>query len=201
MDLTPTSIGRPAGKGAGTYIPLPYGNLRFPRLARNYMENRSGVIQQGHATPAWSLAAGGNYRTYRPKYLFFIRETRNEDGSTAVAFQKRPVSQTDGTPYVFISWSWVHYRIRRPRLLEEDVDPTARQQLYVSALKSAIEYYTRMAPGESLDGKAYWLSAGCLSSTDTIDAEGNLAPLNPAHPNFAQLRREEANKDVSHASG
>jgi hypothetical protein len=32
---------------------------------------------------------------------------------------------------------------------------------------------------------------------NTIDATGQVVPLDPTDPNFEQLKREEANKDVS----
>ena len=92
-DLRPRHTGRPDGKDESHYIGLPYGNVRFPRLARNYKENRRGVIEAGHATPAWSLAAGGNYRTYRPKYLFFIRGVEQNDGTTGWKYERRAVRQ------------------------------------------------------------------------------------------------------------
>jgi hypothetical protein len=93
LDIAPRSIARPRGKSEDAYIGLPYGDVHFPRLARNHKENRQGVIAQGHAKPTWSLAKSGNYRTYHPKYLFFIKEVEGSNGSKRLHFERRAVNQ------------------------------------------------------------------------------------------------------------
>lgn len=195
MNLMPTSRGRPAGKSADNYLPLPYGDLRFPRLARNYRENREGVIRQGHATPAWSLAAKGSYRTYRPKFLYFIRETLDKHGNLSIRHERCTISQRDNIPYLFLSWSWAHYPVR-PGHPGEEIDPDVHEQLLASALQAAMEYYIRKNGEESLDGKAFWISAGCLSAEHEIDLNGKVVPLDPNDPEYIKKKREEANKDT-----
>jgi len=101
--------------------------------------------------------------------------------------------QRDSAPYLFISWSWVHYQVRRPRDIERD--PRARAQLLASALKAAVKYYESL--NDDPHNKRFWISAGCLNSNIHVSEDGQEYPLSLNDPDYEKKKHDLANQDVS----
>ena len=100
--LSYENIDPPVAKDETKYLPMMYGNLRYSRLARNLMENRSEVAMQLRHHPAWDTSGLGTYRTFRPRFLNYLVRTQ-QNGATIYKSERRPVSPV-GLPFFFASF-------------------------------------------------------------------------------------------------
>jgi hypothetical protein len=62
----------------GSYLPLKYGHERYPLIAVNFWENRWPIGQANLGNLSWEAAERSSYRTFRPKFLYFLE--KDEDG-------------------------------------------------------------------------------------------------------------------------
>jgi len=82
-------------KDSNWYLPLLYRGIRYPRLARNLLENRNEIAVRLASSPSWSPAALGTYRTFKPRYLNYLVERGESDanGNKWYGCERRPVRQ------------------------------------------------------------------------------------------------------------
>jgi len=87
---------QPRGKNPNAYLPFRYNGYRYPRLARNFWENRREIHEQLPSDPSSGNGMENpTYRAFRPRYLCYLEErvTRNRDGEEVMKryFETRPV--------------------------------------------------------------------------------------------------------------
>jgi len=70
---------RPGGKDIDKYLPFMYNGSSYPRLARNFLENKESITQKQRYDPSWSITALGMYRTLRPRMLCYLDEQEITD--------------------------------------------------------------------------------------------------------------------------
>lgn len=88
--------GQPVGKNPHAYLPFLYNGSRYPRIARNPMEDRREVYEQRPSDPSGLLTDPTLiYRAFRPRYLCYLVTTTitNENGEEVEMpyFETRPV--------------------------------------------------------------------------------------------------------------
>ena len=96
-----------------------YRGLRYPRLARNVLENREQVAQRLRGQSNKTVLS--TYRTFRPRFLNYLIEI-NRDGRTTFESERLPVEENDFTPFIMVCYSSEHYRLRGDELGNGDVD-------------------------------------------------------------------------------
>ncbi|KAK4234185.1 hypothetical protein C8A03DRAFT_47424 [Achaetomium macrosporum] len=170
---------QPEGKDPTKYLPMLYRGLRYPRLARNMLENREQVVQQlqNHAT--WNTkAALSTYRTFRPRFLNYLVEVER-DGRKRYQYERRPVGPNDLTPFVLVAFSSEHYHIP-----DED-DPRSGgggnvnrredlEALLAVGTKAAETYFSPLPADLQKTPRAFWLSANCMPAGEVADEYGNV---------------------------
>lgn len=96
MQIFLSDQGQPIGKDPHAYLPFRYNGYRYPRLARNFWENRKEIHEQRPSDPSWT---SGNvtaaYRAFRPRYLCYLEEkvARDRNGEEVMMryFKTKPV--------------------------------------------------------------------------------------------------------------
>ncbi|KAK4173351.1 hypothetical protein QBC36DRAFT_58534 [Triangularia setosa] len=172
------SSGPVEGKDPAKYLPLMYRGLKYPRMARNMLENREQVAQLLHKYASWNTTAAlSSYRTFRPRFLNYLVETE-QDGQKSFYFETRPVPLNDITPFIMIAWSSAHYELKsrenESRLShnnEGDLDA-----LLSIGVKAAVQYFD-LEPGKhdlQQQPKAFWCSANCMPPSKKVDNHGNV---------------------------
>jgi hypothetical protein len=172
---------QPEGKSQNKYLPMLYRGLRYPRLARNMLENRKGVARQlqGHAT--WNTrTALSTYRTFRPRFLNYLVEFER-NGQKAYRSERRPVGPNDLTPFVLVAYSSEHYHIP-----DENDDLTATRdggdvnkekdlELLLAVATKACESYFHPLPADlQKSPRAFWLAANCMPAGEVADEYGRI---------------------------
>ena len=87
---------QPVGKNPHAYLPFRYNGYRYPRLARNFWENRKEIHEQLPSDPSWDTdVATATYRAFRPRYLCYLEDkvTKDRNGQEVVMryFKTKPV--------------------------------------------------------------------------------------------------------------
>jgi hypothetical protein len=176
---------QPEGKNQNKYLPLLYRGLRYPRLARNTLENREQVARQLHSHSSWNTrAALSTYRTFRPRFLNYLVEVVR-DGRKIYKSERRPVGPDDLTPFVLVAWSSEHYHI-------DGDDEGDLEALFAVAANAAVQYFDPLPDDLQQNPRAFWVSANCLPPGEIADEDGNIRIVEG-------LEKEVlANQDVSH---
>jgi hypothetical protein len=172
--------GPPEGKDATRYLPLLYSGLRYPRLARNILENREQVAQRlnGYATGNTDTALS-TYRTFRPRFLnYLIKVERN--GQTTYHYERRPVGPNDLTPpFVMVCYSSKHYAISDQH--QADGNNGDLEALLAVATKAAAQYFgllptdpeNTVSPHDlEKKPRAFWIAANCMPCNEFTDENG-----------------------------
>lgn len=190
--------GVPAGKDQNKYLPLMYRGLRYPRMARNMLENREQVAQRLRSHAGWNTeAALSSYRTFRPRFLNYLIETRGKDGKKRYTSERRPVGLDDLTPFVMVAYSSAHYDIP-----QDDSEPSNPpndgsdsrydlEALLAVATKAAAQYFSPLPANLEQNQRAFWVSANCMPPGEVADEHGNVRTVD------AQEKESLANQDVS----
>ncbi|KAK4193995.1 hypothetical protein QBC40DRAFT_48483 [Triangularia verruculosa] len=175
------SSGPVEGKDPTKYLPLMYGGLKYPRMARNMLENREQVAQLLHKYASWNTTAAlSSYRTFRPRFLNYLVKTK-QDGREFFSFETRPVPLDDITPFIMIAWSSAHYELRSrenesaiSQNNEGDLDA-----LLSVGVKAAVQYFGLEPEKHDLQQhpKAFWCSANCMPPTKKVDGLGNVVDV------------------------
>jgi hypothetical protein len=79
--------GQPSDKNRHMYLQFMYNGYRYPRLARNFGENRKEIKEERQKDPSWSENKAGTYRSFRPRFLCYV--SKAEDGN--FMFETKPV--------------------------------------------------------------------------------------------------------------
>lgn len=166
----------PEGKDRTKYLPLLYGGVRYPRLARNLLENRREVIQRLYDPEELHKQAGtSTYRTFRPRFLNFLVEVETNNGQTKYICELRAVRDDDLTPYVLVAWCSEHYDLSTedtPQSGDSNVKSDLEPLLAV-ATKAAVQHF-RLQPGDLMKrARAFWCSANCMPYDRKVDEQGN----------------------------
>jgi len=166
-----------------------YRGLRYPRLARNVLENREQVAQRLRGQSNKTVLS--TYRTFRPRFLNYLIEI-NRDGRTTFESERLPVEENDFTPFIMVCYSSEHYRLRGDELGNGDVDSDDLELLLAVSTKAAVAHF-QLKPGDLDKGpRAFWTSANCMPPDEIYDKEG------PGICKVDGLEREVlANQDVS----
>lgn len=181
----------PEGKDKTRYLPLLYRGLRYPRLARNILENREQVVQQlnGYATGNTKQALS-TYRTFHPRFLnYLVKVERN--GQPTYMYERRPVYLNDLTPpFVMVCYSSQHYAISDQH--QPDGASGDLEALLAVATKATANYFG-LLPSHDLEKepRAFWVAANCMPCNEVTDEDGNSLEVEG-------LEQEKlANQDVS----
>ncbi|AEO67483.1 uncharacterized protein THITE_118127 [Thermothielavioides terrestris NRRL 8126] len=154
------------------YLPLLYSGLRYPRLARNMLENREAVLRRLKAQEADNrTAAISNYRTFRPRFLNYLVEVEN-NGQKMVGYERLPVRPDDLTPYVLVAFSSEHYHIPDENEALNDDRKSDLEALLAMATKAAETYFSPSSEDLEKKTKAFWLSANCMPFNELADEHG-----------------------------
>ncbi|CAP71654.1 uncharacterized protein PODANS_6_50 [Podospora anserina S mat+] len=184
------------GKDPTKYLPLMYRGLKYPRLARNMLENRHQVAQLLYRYTSWNTTAAlSSYRTFRPRFLNYLVQTELPDGRKLFSFETRPVPDNDITPFIMIAWSSAHYELKSrdnesglPRNNEGDLDA-----LLSVGVKASVKYFGLEPEKQDLrqHPKAFWCSANCMPPTKMVDHLGRVVNVD------GEEKELLANQDVS----
>ncbi|SPQ25612.1 d9231210-e810-41bf-9b25-17d28832bb11 [Thermothielavioides terrestris] len=169
LDLISSAVSPDERKDKTKYLPLLYSGLRYPRLARNMLENREEVLRRLKAQEADNKkAAISNYRTFRPRFLNYLVEVEIE-GQKSVGFERLPVRPDDFTPYVLVAFSSDHYHIPA----KDGTDRESDLEALLAIATKAAELYFRPTPEDlKQKSKAFWLSANCMPYNARADEYG-----------------------------
>ncbi|PVH70359.1 hypothetical protein DL98DRAFT_504723 [Cadophora sp. DSE1049] len=160
------SHGQPTGKDPRAYLPFLYNGYRYPRLARNLSENRQEVRQGRPGDPSWISGDVGTYRAFRPRFLCYLVEEKQTDGSGRVISVPRfDVRPNDHTPYVFISYTKGQFDCN-----DEEQKINNYQSLYAMALRETFKY-ANSVQDSARKPKAFWLDTFCLPHRKYIEEE------------------------------
>ncbi|KIW99999.1 uncharacterized protein Z518_10927 [Rhinocladiella mackenziei CBS 650.93] len=140
--------GQPLGKELNAYLPFLYNGYRYPRLARNFRENREDVQSLRPDDPSWPTGNIGIYRVLRPRYLCYL--TKPDEDGVMTWFEARPVPDNDNTPYVFISYTKAQFR-----------GGQNYNHLFLWAIHATQEY-AKSINDEERRPRAFWLDTHCL---------------------------------------
>ncbi|KAH7120254.1 hypothetical protein B0J13DRAFT_567684 [Dactylonectria estremocensis] len=159
---------QPAGKNSLMYLPLLYGGYRYPRLARNYRENRPELAVQRKYDPSWASFTVGTYRTFRPRRLCHLNfeEQIDEEGNrqqVVVGYDLRFMPPEDNTPYVVVAYTTAQFEIR------EGTDDYG--MLMALALTATGEYINSI-PDAHHKPRAIWMAHSCTPIDRYLDDDG-----------------------------
>ncbi|KAH8881789.1 hypothetical protein GQ53DRAFT_886717 [Thozetella sp. PMI_491] len=182
--------GPPEGKPQDKYWPLLYSGLRYPRLARNLLENRQEVVEKVAYHPAWNPKAMGSYRTFRPRFLNYLVPTVI-DGKRTYKAERGPVTQDSIVPYVVVAYSSAHFNLQRsPEATGENQDLV---ELLGIATQAATHYFKSTSTNLETERRAFWIAANCLPPDQIVDDSGEVKRISIGTPEAVDL----ANQDVS----
>jgi hypothetical protein len=194
--------GTPA-KYEAKYLPLPYMELRYPRLARNTLENRNGheVTERLHsrASPNTNTVLA-QYRTLRPRFLNYLVEGEEVDqnGQKCVGWKRRAVWATDSTPFVVVAYCSKHFPIDEAGDPEPGAHDSNLENLLAASAKAASRYFRTSPRFRNLPQdlktypRAFWTAANCMPPSKVGDE------LGVEHDVPDESAREAlANQDVS----
>lgn len=178
----------PKGKSIYAYLEFMHNDFRYPRLARNFRENRSVIVEQRHDDPSWSSPNSFTYRTLRPRRLcFLVKKTRKDRDGKPVevdSYEPRFVNERDNTQYVFIAYTTDHFRG------DDDV-----HMLHAMAMRATIQYASNMAD-QALRPAAFWLADSCMPEDRYMDADGTEHTIDPESADYEARKNKLANHDV-----
>lgn len=175
-----TDSSPPEGKDPTRYLPLLYSGLRYPRLARNILENREQVAQRLNGYATWNTeTALSTYRTFRPRFLNYLVEVEG-NGQPTYHYERRPVGPNDLTPpFVMICYSSKHYTISDQDHADGDNDDL--EALLAVGTKAAAEHFgllPRDPEQKALpldlekEPRAFWVAANCMPYNEVTDEDG-----------------------------
>ncbi|KAK3381194.1 hypothetical protein B0H63DRAFT_545665 [Podospora didyma] len=157
----PTVAAIVVSKDPNRYLPIMYRGLRYPRLARNVLENREQHDQS-------SRTVISTYRTFRPRFLNYLSEV-DMDGHKTFDWDCRPVPQNDLTPFVMVCYSSAHYDL-------SGGDGDDLERLISVSAQAAIDYF-QLKPGSAnlkKTPRAFWTSANCIPPNQVAAEDGTL---------------------------
>ena len=165
----------PAGKDQTKYLPVMYRGLRYPRLARNALENREQVARRLNGYASWNTGAALSlYRTFRPRFLNYLVKVER-DGRTSYECERRPVGPNDLTPFVMVCYSSAHYRIPDK---DESGGPGGGQDdletLLSVAIKATFQHFSPLPSDLQQNPRAFWTAANCMPANEVADENGEI---------------------------
>ncbi|KAK4118234.1 hypothetical protein N657DRAFT_583995 [Parathielavia appendiculata] len=164
----------PTEKDQTKYLPVMYRGLRYPRLARNILENREVVARSLYITGSGNIsAARSSYRTFRPRFLNYLVETVR-DGRRVYEFERHPVRADDLTPFVMVCYSSAHYHIPDETEDEQGGDSGDLEALLAVATAAAVRHFSPMPSDLRKTPRAFWIAANCMPPDVAVDKTGNL---------------------------
>ncbi len=183
-----------AHKSESRYLSVPYMQLRYPRLARNMLENRAEVAErlQRHAS-CNTRAALSEYRTFRPRFLNYLVEVER-DGRKRVESERRPVGPDDLTPFVLVAYCSEHYKISDNKESEPEGGNCDLDALLAVATQAAIRHFSPLPADLQSSPRAFWVSANCIPPSKLVDEHGNIQSVE------GEEKEALANQDVSSSS-
>jgi hypothetical protein len=187
---------QPSNKNRHMYLPFLYNGYRYPRLARNFGENRREVREERRNDPSWSGGDAGTYRTFRPSHLCYMEK---DETTGKFYFETRPVPpvsydlctissntyQDDHVPYLFISYSSAEYgRLigRQPRNLAAHrstshgaIHQDEFQTIIAFAMAATVRHFELEPYSTRLASKygAFWLDSECQPRAGDIETANN----------------------------
>lgn len=164
MSILTMDPDEPTGKDVSKYLPMMYRGLRYPRLARNVLENREQVARRLHDQSTTTVMS--TYRTFRPRFLNYIVEVE-VGGRKTFDSECRPVADNDLTPFAMVCYSSAHYHLPEN---DHDGGLDDLESLIAVSTKAAVEYF-QLKPGVDLNKtpRAFWTSANCMPPNKVVD--------------------------------
>ncbi|KAK1757075.1 hypothetical protein QBC47DRAFT_412412 [Echria macrotheca] len=165
-----------AEKDQTRYLPMMYKGLRYPRLARNLLENRLQVAQRLHDQGGKTVLS--SYRTFRPRFLNYIVEVE-VNGRKKFDSVRRAVPENDLTPFVMVCYASAHYNLPDADGNVHAQDQDDLERLISVSTKAATQYF-QLKPGEVDLFKtpyAFWSSANCMPPGEVADENGRPTPV------------------------
>ncbi|KAF4637689.1 hypothetical protein G7Y89_g402 [Cudoniella acicularis] len=163
--------GQPSGKNPRAYLPFLYNGYRYPRLARNFWENRR-EIQEGRADdPSWTSGNIGVYRAFRPRFLCYLTEGKRDKNGNRVG---PPQFENDYTRYVFISYTKTQFDSD-----SEEEKGANYQLLYAMALWETF-IYANSVQDHTRKPEAFWVANLCQPQSKYIEKEDRVEAVQDA---------------------
>ncbi|OAQ59325.2 3-hydroxyisobutyrate dehydrogenase protein [Pochonia chlamydosporia 170] len=163
--------GLPADKNPHSYLPFRYNGYRYPRMARNFWENRKEIYEL-HPSDAGAATDDSlqMYRAFKPRFLCYLEEKTDEDGRVRWHFVTKPVrpNQNDHTPYVFISYTKEQFDIPN----DSQATHQNYQNLFAWAINATAYYAENLVEGARTP-KAFWIDCKCQPAK-RVDASGQV---------------------------
>ncbi|EFR05216.1 hypothetical protein MGYG_08230 [Nannizzia gypsea CBS 118893] len=165
----------PDGKHPSFYANCSYKGFRYPRLARNFLENKPSTARERQYDPSWApfyhereyqnplrSRSHAVYRSFRPRMLAYLTEESK-------GYETRFVKHDENCPpYVFIAYTAEHF---------DSEDKKAKNLLTALAREATVQYRdTIMEP--SRKPKAFWLAQMCMPINCYVDHNGQDQILN-----------------------
>lgn len=164
--------GQPIGKDPRAYLPFLYNGYRYPRLARNFWENRKEIKETRLGDPSWTSGDIGTYRAFRPRFLCYLvqKKVKDNNGNEVLRpwFEARPVKMNDNSPYVFISYTKTQFNSEN----EEEKNKNY-QSLYSMAIREAF-IYSHSVQDSGRKPVAFWIDTHCQPHTRYIEKENRI---------------------------
>ncbi|KAI0166765.1 hypothetical protein GGR52DRAFT_555444 [Hypoxylon sp. FL1284] len=142
------------GTSAQKYLPFRYNDRRYPRIARNPLENKADIRERQARYYGLVTNEVGTYRAIRPRYLCYLKDGwfKNEGGDW---YELKPVALDDHTPYMFISYSKTQFFPDRGVDIEKDNTNMGLLMAYVWDTLSKIR------SGSTHNPRAFWIDSLC----------------------------------------
>lgn len=162
------------------YLPLPYMELRYARLARNSLENRPEDGKPLHSHASWNReTALSQYRTFRPRFLNYLVARVGDDGQKSVWFERRPVGRDDMTPYVAVVYCSEHYVSDKDRGQSGSESKSSdHEALLMTAFQAAEKHFKgRLSDDLERHPRAFWTAANCVPASLDVDEQGTVVDV------------------------
>ncbi|KAM5363631.1 hypothetical protein ACJZ2D_011915 [Fusarium nematophilum] len=185
---------QPAGKDPLMYLPLLYGGYRYPRLARNYYENRPELAVQRRCDPSWASSTVGTYRTLRPRRLchLIFEEQVDEEGhcqEAVVGYNLRFVTTDDNTPYVVVAYTTAQFDIR---------EGTDDYEMLMALALTATGEYIESIQGAQRKPRAIWMAHSCIPIDRYLADDGTERWIDAQTPE-GRIRQEKMMNDDTYS--
>ncbi|KAF8851592.1 hypothetical protein BDZ45DRAFT_707817 [Acephala macrosclerotiorum] len=154
--------GQPGGKNSRAYLPFLYNGYRYPRLARNFWENRREIQEGRLDDPSWTSGDIGVYRAFRPRFLCYLTEGKRDENGNSVG---PPRTEDDHAHYVFISYTKIQFDSKDEKEQEDNY-----QLLYDMAVRETFKYANSVRD-HAQKPKAFWLDGLCQPYRKYIEEE------------------------------
>ncbi|KAM5451274.1 hypothetical protein MaudCBS49596_003980 [Microsporum audouinii] len=181
------------GKHPSFYASCSYNGFRYPRLARNFLENKPSIARERRYDPSWTLFEHewqydapwgsryqGSYRALRPRMLCYLVDDLGTPDCRFIEHDE------DCPPYVFIAYTAEHFKIG---------DEEAEKALYMLARSATLQYIDSIAEADR-KLKAFWIAHMCMPNHCYLDSNGQPQTINGENGDGKKLQEHLMDYDT-----